>query len=101
MGMTNISIPFDEEKLSALDFSLSKEHSSAQQRMERALAELYEESVPAALREYIDSKNAPAPKPKRPSKTPASSRSPQPPKQQIHSPILKRQTKARCADGRR
>jgi hypothetical protein len=40
--------------------------------MERALAELYEESVPAALREYIDSKNAPAPKPKRPSKTPAS-----------------------------
>lgn len=70
MGMTNITIPFDEEKLSALDFSLSKDRSSAQQKLEQALSTLYEESVPAPLREYLDSKNAPAPKPKRPAKQP-------------------------------
>lgn len=68
MGMTNITIPFDEEKLSALDFSLSKDRSSAQQKLEQALSTLYEETVPAPLREYLDSKNAPAPKPKRPAK---------------------------------
>ena len=62
MGMTNITIPFDEEKLSALDFSLSKDRSSAQQKLEQALSTLYEESVPAPLREYLDSKNTPTPK---------------------------------------
>lgn len=66
--MTNITIPFDEEKLSALDFSLSKERSSAQKKLEQALSTLYEEAVPAPLREYLDSKNTPTPKPKRPVK---------------------------------
>ena len=31
MSKTNITIPFDEEKLSALDFSLHKENTTAQQ----------------------------------------------------------------------
>lgn len=66
MSKTNITIPFDEEKLSALDFSLGKENSTAQQKMEQALTELYEQAVPAPLREYLDSKAAPAAKPKRP-----------------------------------
>lgn len=66
MSKTNITIPFDEEKLSALDFSLGKENSTAQQKMEQALADLYEKAVPAPLREYLDSKATPTAKPKRP-----------------------------------
>ena len=31
MSKTNITIPFDEEKLSALDFSLQKENTTAHQ----------------------------------------------------------------------
>ena len=34
MSKTNITIPFDEEKLSALDFSLQKENATAQQCMQ-------------------------------------------------------------------
>ena len=62
MSQITIEISFDEEKLNALDFSLQKENTSAQMRLEQALAELYEKAVPDALREYVDSKSAPAAK---------------------------------------
>lgn len=72
MSKVNITVPFDVERLSALDFCLGKENDSAQKRMENALAELYEKAVPEALREYLDSKAAPAAsKPKRPAQQPA------------------------------
>ena len=84
MSKTNITIPFDEEKLSALDFSLHKENTTAQQRMEKDLAELYEKSVPEPLREYLDSKSAPTAKSKRPTKSPAPK---MPAAKPIHSPV--------------
>lgn len=68
MSQVTIEIPFDEEKLKALNFSLQKENTSAQKRMEQALVELYEKAVPDALREYVDSKSTPAAK--RPVKQP-------------------------------
>ncbi|BAK98099.1 hypothetical protein OBV_09010 [Oscillibacter valericigenes Sjm18-20] len=84
MSKTNITIPFDEEKLSALDFSLQKENATAQQCMEKDLAELYEKSVPEPLREYLDSKSSSAAKSKRPTKSPASKMSAAKP---VHSPV--------------
>lgn len=84
MSKTNITIPFDEEKLSALDFSLQKENTTAQQRMVKDLAELYEKSVPEPLREYLDSKSAPAVKSKRPTKSLAPK---MPAAKPIHSPV--------------
>ncbi len=74
MSRVTIEIPFDEEKLKALDFSLQKENTSAQMRLEQALAELYEKAVPDALREYVDSKSTPAAK--RPAKQPRAKPSP-------------------------
>lgn len=65
MSKTNITIPFDEEKLSALDFALRKENVTAQQKIEKAVDALYERVVPEPLREYIDSRLTPAAKPKR------------------------------------
>lgn len=59
MAKIELTIPFDEEKLSALNFSLKKENTTAQRRMEQALDELYESAVPQPLREYLDSKAAP------------------------------------------
>ena len=53
------------------NFSLRKEHSSVQSRMDDALKQLYEQAVPEAVREYLDSKAAPAPKPKRTAKAAA------------------------------
>lgn len=85
MSKTNITIPFDEEKLSALDFSLGKENSTAQQKMEQALTELYEKVVPAPLREYLDSKVAPAAKPKRPARQ-AAAKASAPKASPMHTP---------------
>ena len=69
MKKATITIAFDSEKLDALEFSLHKEHSSAQAYLESALNAAYEKTVPEPLREYLDSKAAPAAaKPKRPAK---------------------------------
>ena len=69
MKKSTVTIAFDDEKLSALEFSLHKEHSSVQARMDDALKQLYEQTVPEAVREYLDSKAVPAPKPKRTAKS--------------------------------
>lgn len=65
MKKATVTIAFDDEKLGALEFSLRKEHSSVQEHLEDALNALYEKTVPEPLREYLDSKAVPAPKPKR------------------------------------
>ena len=69
MKKVNITLTFDDDKLDALEFSLKKENSSVQSRMEDALRQLYEKTVPEPVREYLDSKTVPAAKPKRTPKT--------------------------------
>ena len=71
MKKVNITLTFDDDKLDALEFSLRKEHASVQARMDDALKQLYEQTVPEAVREYLDSKAVPAPKPKRTAKSAA------------------------------
>lgn len=65
MKKVNISLAFDDEKLDALEFSLRKENTSVQAKMDEALKQLYEKTVPEPVREYLDSKAVPVPKPKR------------------------------------
>ena len=71
MKKATVTVTFDDEKLGALEFSLRKEHSSVQEHLEDALNALYEKTVPEPLREYLDSKTVPAPKPKRTAKSAA------------------------------
>ena len=69
MQKTNITVSFDEAKLDALEFSLKKaEGSTVQAWLEQSLAQLYEQTVPQPLREYLDRRAAPPPRPKRPSR---------------------------------
>ena len=68
MKKANITVAFDEEKLGALELSLRKEGSSVQARLEQTLGQLYERTVPTPVREYLDSRAAPAPRPRRPAK---------------------------------
>ena len=68
MESKNITIGFDAAKLDALEFALHKQRSSVQRRMEEMLQQLYESEVPEAVREYVDSKSAPAARPRRPAK---------------------------------
>ena len=71
MKKATVTVTFDDEKLGALEFSLRKEHSSVQARMDDALKQLYEQTVPEAVREYLDSKAVPAPKHTRTAKSAA------------------------------
>ena len=68
MQKVNITVAFDDEKLDALEFSMKKERTTVQSWLEQSLAQLYEQTVPQPLREYLDSRAAPPPRPKRPSR---------------------------------
>lgn len=70
MEKVDITLTFDAGKLDALAFSLRKQNTTVQSRMDEALKQLYEKTVPEPAREYLDSKDAPAPKPRRPAKPP-------------------------------
>ena len=70
MKKAAITLAFDEDKLSALESSLKKEGSSVQARLEQTLGQLYERTVPAPVREYLDSRVAPPSRPKRPRPAP-------------------------------
>lgn len=68
MEKVNITLAFDQEKLNALEFYLKKEKTTTQRRLEEGLAQLYEQAVPEPVREYLDSRSAPPPRPRRPPK---------------------------------
>ena len=68
MKKATITVSFDEDKLSALEFSLKKEGASTQARLEETLAQLYEQTVPQPVREFLDSRAAPPARPKRPAR---------------------------------
>lgn len=71
MEKVDITLAFDQEKLNALEYYLKKEKTTAQRRLEESLAQLYEQAVPEPVREYLDSRSAPPPRPRRPPKTDA------------------------------
>ena len=66
MEKTEITLSLDSEKMDALANYLKKESATAQSKMDEALRQLYESAVPEAVREFLDAKSAPPPKPKRP-----------------------------------
>ena len=53
MKKIEIVLTFSEEKLEALEFSLRKERSSVQKKMDEALINLFVQTVPEAVREYL------------------------------------------------
>ena len=72
MDKTSLSISMDTERLDALNFYLLKEKtSSLQKELGRMVEELYEKTVPPAVRDYIDSRNKKAAPPKPKVKPPA------------------------------
>ena len=66
MEKVNVELSFDAEKLEALEYCLEKERTTVKKRRADALQQLYEEKVPEAVREYLERKNSPAARPRRP-----------------------------------
>ena len=53
MKKANISVAFDEEKLSALKMYLGQKNMTVEKELEKALEALYGKTVPAGVREFI------------------------------------------------
>ncbi len=68
MQKSEIALSFDGEKLDALEFYLKKENTTVQKCLNNALVELYERTVPEAVREFLDRKTPPPARPKRPAR---------------------------------
>jgi len=68
MEKNEITLSLDSERMDALAFYLKKENCTVQGKMDEALRQLYEKSVPEPVREYLDAKTAPT-RPKRPPRT--------------------------------
>lgn len=77
MEKAEIKLTIDEYRMRALTFYLGKENASVQTKMDEALRQLYENTIPEPVREFLDAMAAP-PKPKRPPR-PSQPKSPPPP----------------------
>lgn len=55
MKKASITIQFEQERLRALEFYISKKDSTLETELDDFMAKLYEKYVPAQTREYIES----------------------------------------------
>ena len=82
MEKNEITLSFDGERMRALTIYLKMENTTVQEKMDEAMRQLYEQSVPEPVREYLDIISAPAARPKRPRpsqpKAPAPKQTPAP-----------------------
>ena len=53
MKKANISVAFDEEKLSAIKMYLGQKNTTVEKELSKALNVLYGKTVPAGVREFI------------------------------------------------
>ncbi len=75
MKKTNISIMYDDEKLSAIKLYMSQRDLDFKSELEKSVDSLYAKYVPANVREFIDMKSSQVkpPKPKKPNPQPKNS----------------------------
>ena len=81
MKKENVTLTFEGEQLAAREFSLKAKNTSVQAQLEELLKCLYESEVPEPVREYLDSRTAPAARPRRPSR-------PAKPQMRVESPYV-------------
>ncbi len=66
MEKMEITLSFDSERMRALTIYLKMENATVQEKMDEAMRQLYERTVPEPVREYLDIVSVPPSRPKRP-----------------------------------
>lgn len=61
MSMTELKVSFPTEKLDALRFFMDKKQQTIEQELRDCLDKTYEKTVPAQVREYVESRAEQAP----------------------------------------
>ena len=57
MKKTNLQVSFDADKLNALQFYMTKKEVNVEDELQAYLDKLYEKTVPAQVREYVESQS--------------------------------------------
>ena len=65
MKKAQITVSYDEEKLSAITMYLEEKGVSVESELEKAIDGIYNKSVPVGVREFISRRNGSAPKTKK------------------------------------
>ena len=60
---STVQVEYDSEKLEAIRFYLCDRNTTVERELLEAMDAVFKKNVPAQVREYIERKNAPAPKP--------------------------------------
>ena len=68
MEKSEITLSFDSERMRALTIYLKMENTTVQEKIDEAMRQLYEKSVPEPVREFLDIVSAPPSRPRRPSR---------------------------------
>jgi len=68
MDKQEITLSFDSERMRALTIYLKMENATVQEKMDEAMRQLYERTVPEPVREYLDIVSTPPSRPKRPTR---------------------------------
>lgn len=78
MKKDSITIPYNEEKLTALRLYLEQKGQSVEQEMVSAVDALYAKAVPGNVREFLDLRSGMEPKPAEKRKRPRPAAEPEP-----------------------
>ncbi len=68
MEKHEITLSFDSERMRALTIYLKMENATVQEKLDEAMRQLYERTVPEPVREYLDIISAPPARPRRPAR---------------------------------
>ena len=64
MSRIDLTVPFEDDKLDVLTYFLKKKSTTPLKELAKTLDTLYEQTVPKDVREYIESRSAPASRPR-------------------------------------
>ena len=64
MQKLSITLTLDDWKLQALDYYLKQENTTIQKKLDEAMGQLYEQTVPEVVRQFVEGISGAKPKPK-------------------------------------
>ena len=70
MQKVSIALALDDWKLQALDYYLKQQNTTIQKKLDEAMGQLYEQTVPEVVRQFVEGVNGAKPKPKHSAPTP-------------------------------
>ncbi len=80
MQKVNITLALDDWKLQALEYYLKEQNTTVQKKLDEAMGQLYEQTVPEVVRQFVEGVNRTKAKPKHtaPTAKPQASQKPKP-----------------------